>query len=161
MTTGWKLVHAADVEEQGGSYPAPADHVPLARFRDLGRAAGTLRVGASLDRLGPGAYTSLTHAHTTEEEFVYVLAGACTLRIVAPGAGPEDVPARAGDFVAFPPGTGVAHAFRNDGDADCLLFVVGERRDDDRVFYPEHPDYDASFAERRPQHFWAPADRPR
>jgi uncharacterized cupin superfamily protein len=156
----WKLVHLDDVAEESGSYPAPADHVVLSRYRNLGKAAGTVRLGMSLERMAPGEHSSLTHAHSAEEECAYVLSGTCTLRLVEPGAEPRQVPVRAGDFISFPAGTAVAHSFVNESSDECLLMVVGERRDDDRVFYPEHPDYDAKLARERPQRHWAPADRP-
>jgi uncharacterized cupin superfamily protein len=158
----WKLVHVDDVAEDYDTYPPPADAVPLAFFKDLGKAAGSASFGVSLDRIPPGSRSGLLHAHSHEEEFVYVLRGTCTLQILEPGGTREDVPVRAGHVVAYPAGTAIAHSLVNEGSEDCVVLVIGERRPGvDRVCYPEDPAYEAALAARRPARFWAPGDRPR
>jgi uncharacterized cupin superfamily protein len=149
------VVHIDDVPEVEGSYPAPFDGEKLSRFRDLGRAAGSKTIGFAFERLLPGRRTSFTHAHSHEEELVYVLSGTCHLRVIEPGATPVEIPLRAGHAVSFPAGTGIAHTFVNHGTEECALFVVGERRHDvDRVFYAEDLAYDAHFARTRPEEYW-------
>jgi uncharacterized cupin superfamily protein len=148
------VVHIDDVAEVEGAYVAPFDGEKLSIYRDIGRAAGSKNVGLSWERLLPGRRTSFTHAHSTEEEFVFVLSGSCHLRWIEPGAEPRDIPLRAGHGVAFPAGSEIAHAFVNHGTEECALFVVGERRDDDRVFYPEDEEYDAFHARTRAERHW-------
>lgn len=149
------IVHADDVEEVEGSYPAPFDREKLSIYRDLGRAAGSKNIGFSLERLLPGRRTSFLHAHSHEEELVYVISGTCVVRIVEPGSEAQEIPLRAGHAVSFPPGTGIGHSFINRGQQECTLFVIGERRPDtDGVFYPEDPEYEAHHAKHRPQHHW-------
>jgi uncharacterized cupin superfamily protein len=47
----------------------------------------------------------------------------------------------AGDAVAFPAGTGIAHSFLNNGNGDLRLMVIGQRNvPGNRLFYPLHPD---------------------
>jgi len=151
------IVHEDDVPEEEGRYRAPFDGEGLSWDRDLGRAAGTVNLGMSKTRLPPGRRTSFTHAHSEEEELVYVIAGECHVRLVEPGQPPREIALRAGHTVAFPAGTGIAHTFVNRGGADCMLLTIGERKDaTDRVFYPEEQDagYQADMAANRPERHW-------
>lgn len=149
------VVHADEVEEVEGRYAPPFDE-PLSLGRDLGRAAGSVRIGVWRERIPPGRRTSFTHAHSDEEEFVYVLEGECMLRLVVPGEEPREVPLRAGHAVSFPAGTRVAHSLVNRGSHECAVLVVGERRPGvDRVLYPEDPAYDAHHARSSPDRHWS------
>ena len=149
------IVHASEVAEVEGHYRAPFDGEALSFGRDLGRAAGSVNVGLSQERIPPGRRTSFTHAHLREEEIVYVLSGECSVRLIEPGEAPREVPLRAGHAVFFPAGTGIAHCFVNRGQADAVVLAFGERRDaDDRVFYPEDAAYDADLRDHRPERFW-------
>ena len=150
------IVFAPDVQEEEGHYPAPFDKERMGLTRNLGKAAGTKSIGLCMDRLPPGERSSFTHAHSHEEELVYVLEGECNVRIIEPGKGPREVPLRAGHVVSFVAGTRIAHCFVNRGSRDCMLLTVGERkRDVDRGFYAEDRDYDAFFARTRPDSHWS------
>jgi len=72
-----------------------------------------------------------------EEEFIFVVKGTPDLWV--DGNLRRLVP---GEAVGFPPGTGIAHAFLNNTDADVHLLVVGERdrEAEDKVRYPLHED---------------------
>ena len=151
------IVHVDDVPEEEGTYPPPFDREKLSIYKNLGKATGSKSLGFAVERLLPGRRTSFTHAHSHEEEFVYVLSGACHVRIIEPGSDPHEVPLRAGHAVTFVAGTRIAHTFVNRGTQDCLLFIVGERRpDDDRVCYPDDPEYDAAHAQNVPECHWSP-----
>ena len=72
---------------------------------------------------------------SAEEEFVYVIDGEIDAWIDG-----ELHRMRAGDFAAFPAGTGICHTFINDGDRDALLLVGGEAdKAENRIHYPLHP----------------------
>lgn len=148
------VVHIDDVSETEGAYPEPFETEKLSIYRDLGRASGSKSIGFAFERLPAGRRSSFTHAHSGEEEMVYVLSGTCSVRIVEPGSAPEEIPLRAGHAVSFPAGTGIAHAFVNPGTEECTLFVVGERREEDKVFYPEDLEYDAHHAKTKPERHW-------
>ncbi len=151
------IVHIDDVAETEGTYPAPFDAEKLSIYRDLGRAVGSRNIGFAYERLLPGRRTSFTHAHSEEEELVYVLSGTCSVRLVERGGEAREIPLRAGHAVSFVAGTGVAHTFVNRGTEVCTLFIVGERkRDKDRAFYAEDLEYDAHFARTHPDRYWAP-----
>jgi uncharacterized cupin superfamily protein len=149
------IVHVDDVEEIEGAYRSPFDKEKLSIYRDIGRRAGSKNVGFSWERLLPGRRTSFTHAHSEEEEFIFVLSGTCHVRLVEPGSEPREIPLRAGHAVSFPAGTEIAHTLVNRGNEECTLFVVGERRPEtDRVFYPEDAEYDAHHARTWPERHW-------
>ncbi len=150
-TPAW-IVHADDVPEEEGR--PPVDGEALSFFRELGRATGAVKLGMSRERLPPGRRTSFTHAHSEEEELVYVLQGECVLRVLAPGEPVREFPLRAGHAVTFLAGTRIAHTAWNRGERDCVLLVVAARNDADRVFYPEDREFDAHVAASRPERYW-------
>jgi uncharacterized cupin superfamily protein len=150
------IVFAPDVPEEEGRYPAPFDRERLGFFRDLGRAAGSKSIGVGLDRLPPGERTSFTHAHSHEEELVYVLEGEVHVRLLEPGQEPREVPLGAGHLVCFVAGTRIAHCFVNRGARDAVTLTIGERkRAVDRAFYAEDEEYDAFFRRQHPERYWS------
>ncbi len=148
------VIHADEVPEEVGRYPAPFDAEALSAGRDLGRAAGSERLGVWRERLPPGRRTSRAHAHSREEEAVYVLSGAPVLRWAPLGGEFTETPLRAGSFVSFPAGTGIAHTVVNPGPGEVELLVLGERDPADRGLYPEDPDLEEWRAARRPHRQW-------
>ncbi len=148
------VVHADDVPEEEGHYRPPFDAEKLSFTRELGRAMGAVKLGMSRERLPPGRRTSFTHAHSLEEELVYVLEGECMLRVVPPGEPAREIPLRAGHAVTFLAGTQLAHCAVNRSDRECVLLVVAARNDQDRVFYPEDQEFDRYLAEHRPEKWW-------
>ena len=100
--------------------------------RPLGDPFGLTNFGVNHTRLAPGAMTALRHAHSRQDEFVYVLEGRPTLitghgaRELAPGV-----------CVGFKAGNGDAHHIVNRTDADVVLLEVGDRTAFDEVEYPD------------------------
>jgi uncharacterized cupin superfamily protein len=100
--------------------------------RRLGEHAKLANFGVNLTRIVPGGQSSFRHAHSRQDEFVYVLQGEVELET---GAGVEVL--RAGLCAGFPAGTGDAHRFVNRSAIDVLLLVVGDRTNGDEVSYPD------------------------
>ena len=101
-----------------GRHPfTPASEMRILR---LAGATGLTRLGVNLIRIPPGKESFIPHAHTREEEFVFVLEGAgeVVLDGVAHPLGP-------GDFVGFPI-DGVVHSVRSLGPGDLLYLSGGE-----------------------------------
>jgi len=100
--------------------------------RPLGDPFGLTNFGVNHTRLAPGAMTALRHAHSRQDEFVYVLEGRPTLindagtRELAPGM-----------CVGFKAGNGNAHHLVNRSNADVVLIEVGDRSTGDDVEYPD------------------------
>jgi uncharacterized cupin superfamily protein len=102
----------------------------------FGKTFGLTRLGIHHERLPPGRRTSFPHAESTEEEFIYVIAGEPDVWIDG-----HLHRLKPGDGVGFPPGTGISHSFMNNTDAEVRLIVVGEKpKAENRVFYPKNPD---------------------
>ena len=114
-------------------YPPPFAVVTAGRLkRPLGDPFGLTNFGVNHTRLAPGASTALRHAHTRQDEFVYVLEGRPTL-VTDDGARELG----AGTCVGFKAGTGNAHHLVNRSDADVVLLEVGDRTPGDSVDYPD------------------------
>lgn len=90
------------------------------RLAPLGRATGMKRLGVNLIRIPPGKESFIPHAHTTSEEFVFILEGAgdVVLDDVAHPVGP-------GDFIGFPT-DGVVHSLKSKGPGDLVYLTGGE-----------------------------------
>jgi uncharacterized cupin superfamily protein len=115
------------------SYPEAMRAPNQKRYnRRLGNHIGLKNFGVNLTRIVPGGQSSYRHAHSRQDEFVYVLEGEVVLET---DAGAQML--GAGMCAGFPAGTGDAHRFVNRTDADVLLLVVGDRSGDDEITYPD------------------------
>lgn len=124
----------ADVAESNAtSYPEIYRAANQQRYnRRLGQHAGLKNFGVNITRIVPGGQSSYRHAHSTQDEFVYVLSGEAVMETNsgAQTLGP-------GMCAGFPAGTGDAHRFLNRSSADVLLLVVGDKSANDEVAYPD------------------------
>jgi uncharacterized cupin superfamily protein len=100
--------------------------------RPLGELFGLTRLGVNLTRLAPGAISALRHAHSRQDEFIYVLQGTPTLVTDA-----GDTPLAPGMCAGFAAGTGNAHRLINHSDADVVYLEIGDRTPDDQATYPD------------------------
>src|SRR5262245_63484787 len=124
----------ADVPETNfTSYPEPHRAVNQNRYnRRLGDHAGLRNFRVNLTRIVPGGQSSYRHAHSRQDEFIFVLEGEVVLET---DAGAQAL--RPGMCAGFPAGTGDAHRFVNRSAGDVLLLVVGDRTPDDEITYPD------------------------
>ena len=134
MTRGSKVFRPADVpESNASSYPLEFREGQRKRYnRRLGDFGGLKNYGVNLIRVAPGGQSSARHAHSKQDEFVYVVEGELVL---VTDAGRETV--QAGMCIAFPAGTGDGHHFLNLTDRDATFLVVGDRAADDEATYPD------------------------
>jgi uncharacterized cupin superfamily protein len=125
-------VHAHEVPLRPATvFPPEFTSCALGRERrPLGHAFGLSGLRVLLTRLAPSARAVLLHAHSRDDEFIYVLEGVATLHTDA-------VPVRltAGMCAGLPAGT--AHDVTNEGEVDVVLLEIGSRDPDDEVTYPE------------------------
>lgn len=128
------IKHWSEIQEpDDATYPGSQELLSIGS--PFGRHFGLLRIGIHHEVLPPGRRTCWPHAEKTEEEFVYVIEG--TPDVWLNGVLHRLKP---GDGVGFAPGTGLAHVFINNSDAEVRLLVVGEhRRPDNQIHYPQHP----------------------
>jgi uncharacterized cupin superfamily protein len=90
------------------------------------------RVGVAIEELPPGSQSAPAHYHIFEEEHVYMLEGALTVRI-----GDDRYEMKAGDYVCFPAGQWAGHCLINTSGAACRYVVVGERHPNEVAVYTD------------------------
>jgi uncharacterized cupin superfamily protein len=120
-------------EQRRSSYPEPfRSRMGDRAKRKLGDACGLTQFGVNLVTLGSGGQSALRHAHTLEDEFVYVLAG----EVVLVTDGGEQV-LTAGMCAGYPAGTQDAHHFINRSGAPAQYLEIGTRVAGDDALYPD------------------------
>lgn len=128
-------VTAAEVTPRStpSNYPEPfASRMAGRTKRALGAVFGLANFGVNLTELPPGAVSALRHAHTRQDEFVYVLQGRPVLRTDA-----GDTPLAPGMCAGFRAGSGDAHQLVNPTDQPVVYLEIGDRSEGDAVSYPD------------------------
>lgn len=114
-------------------YPEPfSARVAGREKRPLGDLFGLSNFGVNLTRLAPGAASALRHAHSKQDELVYILEGTATL---ITDAGETLLPP--GMCAGFKAGTGDAHHLVNRSDRDVVYLEIGDRTAGDSAEYPD------------------------
>jgi len=115
------------------NYPEPfALRMAGREKRPLGDLFGLTNFGVNLTRLAPNAVSALRHAHTRQDEFVYILKGCPTLHTdegrtqLSPGM-----------CAGFKGGTGNGHHLINDTAEDVVYLEIGDRTPGDEGTYPD------------------------
>ena len=115
------------------NYPEPfASRMKGRLKKPLGDLFGLANFGVNLTTLAPGAVSSLRHAHTRQDEFVYILRGHPTLHTdegktrLSPGM-----------CAGFKAGTGNGHRLVNETGEDVVYLEVGDRTPGDEGSYPD------------------------
>lgn len=107
--------------------------------RQLGDYFGLANFGINLTRLKPNAISALRHAHSKQDEFMYILQGNPTL-ITDDGKSKLSP----GMCIGFPASGDNAHNLVNETSEDVLYLEIGDRTPDDEVVYPDN-DIQAKF----------------
>lgn len=100
--------------------------------RPLGDLFGLTNFGVNLTRLLPGAGSALRHAHSRQDEFIYILQGNAVLVTDA-----GETPLSAGMCAGFKCGTGNAHQLLNRSNEEVIYLEVGDRSPGDTAVYPD------------------------
>ena len=100
--------------------------------RPLGEFFGLTNFGVNLTRIVPGGQSALLHAHSKQDEFIYVLEGHPTL-VTDSG----ETPLSPGMCAGFKAGTGIAHVLANRTPHDVLYLEIGDRTPNDAITYPD------------------------
>ena len=132
--SGAKVFRPIDVAETNSSgYPAPFREGQRKRWnRRLGDHGGLKNFGVNFVRVEPGGQSSARHAHTKQDEFVYIIEGEFVL---VTNAGRHTV--GPGTCITFPAGTGDGHHFLNLTEKDAAFLVAGDRTAGDEITYPD------------------------
>lgn len=115
------------------NYPEPfASRMTGREKRPLGDLFGLANFGVNLTRLAPGALSALRHAHSRQDEFVYIVQGHPTLHTdegrtqLAPGM-----------CAGFRAGSGNGHQLINETADDVVYLEIGDRLAGDSASYPD------------------------
>ena len=107
----------------------------------LGDLFGLMNFGVNLTRLAPNGISALRHAHSKQDEFIYILQGRPTLHTdegrtqLAPGM-----------CAGFKAGTGNGHNLINETAEEVVYLEIGDRTPGDSATYPDD-DLQATFVE--------------
>ena len=124
---------AVPLRTKPSNYPEPfATRMSGREKRPLGDLFGLTNFGVNLTRLPPGAVSALRHAHTKQDEFIYILEGSPAL---VTNAG--ETPLSPGMCAGFKAGTGDAHNLINRTQQDVVYLEIGDRTPDDSASYPD------------------------
>ena len=114
-------------------YPEPfASRMAGREKRPLGDLFGLANFGINLVRLAPNAVSALRHAHTKQDEFVYILQGCPTLHTdegrtqLSPGM-----------CAGFKANSGNGHRLLNETAEEVVYLEVGDRTPGDEGSYPD------------------------
>jgi uncharacterized cupin superfamily protein len=123
----------APARNKPSNYPEPFASLMAGRKKHpLGDLFGLANFGVNLTRLAPNAISALRHAHSKQDEFVYILQGCPTLHTdegrtrLSPGM-----------CAAFRAGTGNGHHLINETSEEVIYLEVGDRTSGDEGSYPD------------------------
>jgi len=128
-------VMAADVAPRSAAsiYPEPfASRMVGREKRQLGNIFGLTNFGVNLTRLAPNAISALRHAHSRQDEFIYILEGHPALHTdegrtrLSPGM-----------CAGFRAGVGNANHLVNDTTEEVVYLEIGDRTPGDEAIYPD------------------------
>ena len=115
------------------NYPEPfASRMAGRQKHPLGDVFGLTNFGVNLTKLAPKGTSALRHAHTRQDEFVYILQGHPTLHTdegrmrLSPGM-----------CAGFKAATGNAHRLINETNEEVVYLEVGDRTPGDEGSYPD------------------------
>jgi uncharacterized cupin superfamily protein len=127
------LAAEAPARTRPSNYPEPFASRMTGRIkRPLGDLFGLTNFGVNLTHLAPGAVSSLRHAHTRQDEFIYVLQGHPVLLTdegrtqLSPGM-----------CAGFKAGTGNGHCLINESEEEVVYLEAGDRTAGDEGSYPD------------------------
>jgi uncharacterized cupin superfamily protein len=115
------------------NYPEPfASRMVGREKRALGNLFELTNFGVNLTRLLPGAMSALRHAHTLQDEFIYILQGNPLL--VTDEGETQLTPGMCSGFKA---GNGNGHQLINRTSEEVIYLEIGDRSAGDTGVYPD------------------------
>ena len=127
------LAEEAPPRSKRSAYPEPFASRMIGREKKpLGDLFSLTNFGVNLTRLAPGSLSALRHAHSVQDEFVYVLQGS---PVLVTDVGETQL--HPGMCAGFKAGTGDGHQLVNRSTADVVYLEVGDRTAGDSATYPD------------------------
>ena len=126
-------VFRAPPRTKPSNYPEPYRSMMIGRVkRPLGDLFGLTNFGVNLVVVPPSAVSALRHAHSRQDEFVYVVSGKLVLH-----TNEGEMELSAGMCAGFSAGQANAHRLLNTSNAEAVYLEVGDRSPGDSVEYPD------------------------
>lgn len=127
------LAEAVPPRVRPSVYPEPFASGMNGRIkRQLGDVFGLSNFGVNLTTLEPGSTSALRHAHSKQDEFIYILKGTATLHT------DEGLTALTpGMCAGFKAGTGNGHCVTNKTTEQVIYLEIGDRSKGDEGSYPD------------------------
>ena len=128
-------VIAAEAPARGkpSNYPEPfASRMAGRHKHPLGDLFGLSNFGVNYTRLAPQAVSALRHAHSRQDEFIYILQGHPTLH-----TDEGRIQLCPGMCAGFRAGVGNAHQLVNETSQEVIYLEVGDRTPGDQGSYPD------------------------
>jgi uncharacterized cupin superfamily protein len=114
-------------------YPEPfASRMAGREKRALGDVFGLSNFGVNLTKLLPGAVSALRHAHSRQDEFIYILQGH---PVLITDAGETQL--SPGMCSGIKAGTGNGQQLLNRSNEEVMYLEIGDRSAGDAVVYPD------------------------
>lgn len=118
---------------KSSNYPEPfASRMAGREKRPLGDLFGLSNFGVNLTKLLPGAVSALRHAHSRQDEFIYILRGHPVL-VTDTG----ETQLSPGMCAGFKAGAGNAHQLLNRTNEEVHYLEAGDRSAGDSAAYPD------------------------
>jgi uncharacterized cupin superfamily protein len=115
------------------NYPEPfASRMRGRKKRQLGDIFALTHFGVNLTRLAPNSVSALRHAHSKQDEFIYILQGHPTLQ-----TNEGRTPLSPGMCAGFKASSGNAHHLVNETSEEVLYLEIGDRTAGDEGTYPD------------------------
>lgn len=127
------LASAAAKRVKPSNYPEPFASQMAGRVKQpLGDLFGLSNFGVNLVTLPPNTVSALRHAHTKQDEFIYILEGNPTLQ-----SDEGNTELSAGMCAGFKSATGNGHRLINQTSQNVVYLEVGDRTPGDSATYPD------------------------
>jgi uncharacterized cupin superfamily protein len=128
-----KHKHVIDLAEVGLEKINAPEGSPFGGLRQrVGARLGAQKLGYSFFGVPPGKAAFPYHTHTGNEEMIYIISGAATLRL-----GTDELTVSAGSVIACPPGGDYPHQLINSGTEELRYLVVSTMEYPDISEYPD------------------------
>ena len=123
----------APVRNKPSNYPEPFASRMSGRVKQpLGDLFGLTNFGVNLTHLAPNAVSALRHAHSKQDEFIYILQGYPTLQ-----TDDNKTQLSPGMCAGFKAGIGNAHNLINETAEEVTYLEIGDRTPGDEGTHPD------------------------
>lgn len=133
MTLPPNVVRTRDLEWHTRRVPEPFG----GRVKSLRKHLALCDLGVHLAEIPPGLRANPLHDHLLEEEQFYLLSGTLVVTERTPDGARREFELHAGELLAYPAGTRIAHMLDNRGTEPACFVALSDQRPGDICTYPD------------------------